>query len=77
MLPGETVSTGAKLERCEDCGERPKLQVCHSQAGYYIGYKCSCSPFSRESGYYKKREDAEKELKNHSYFRDNTDVLVR
>lgn len=41
------------------------VQVCSSAAGYYIGQLEPCGvPFSRLSGYYKKFEDAEKELKS-------------
>jgi hypothetical protein len=36
------------------CGGKPFVGVCHSNAGYYWGSKCSgCGqPFSRETGYY-------------------------
>lgn len=40
---------------CEDCGKKLKLQVCHSNAGYYIGAWCYCGSYSRESGYYSTR----------------------
>lgn len=41
------------------------VQVCSSAAGYYIGQLEPCgAPFSRLSGYYKTREDAEKELRS-------------
>ena len=58
-LPGETVATGAP-HICPDCRthiEGP--QVMMSGAGYYIGYSCNCGPYSRESGYYVTRKDAE------------------
>lgn len=51
----------------EDC-YLTGLHVCQSNAGYYIGRMCWDKegdfeePFSRESGYYRKKEDAEKEL---------------
>lgn len=46
-----------------DPAELP-IQVCSSAAGYYIGQLEPCGvPYSRLSGYYKKREDAERELK--------------
>lgn len=51
VMKGETVATGATLEACEFCGVVPQLQVCHSAAGFYVGYWC-CMPYSRESGYY-------------------------
>lgn len=48
---------------CSDCGEFLPLQVLRSFAGYYLGYFCNhCGPYSRESGYYKTYEEAEKEL---------------
>lgn len=41
------------------------VQVLSSAAGYYIGQLEPCgAPFSRLSGYYKKREDAEHELES-------------
>lgn len=39
-----------------------KFQVLTSFAGHYVGTECDCGPYSRESGYYKLREDAEKAL---------------
>jgi len=57
MMPGETVASGAQLDRCEWCHETPTLRVCRSAAGYYVGYQC-CLPFSRESGYYPTQEAA-------------------
>lgn len=68
MLPGETVSTGANITKCEFCNQFPIIGVYQSNAGYYVGYAC-CSPFSRESTYYRKREDAEKALKTGDFFR--------
>lgn len=55
-------SSGKGIKRCEDCKILMNLQVLSSNAGYYIGMQCNCGPYSRESGYYKKRTDAEKEL---------------
>jgi hypothetical protein len=41
------------------------VQVLSSAAGYYIGQLEPCgAPFSRLSGYYKKREDAESDLQS-------------
>ena len=63
MLPGETVGTNG-IE-CADCETRLALQVCHSAAGYYLGYECPKSgPYSRESDYFQNREDAENALAN-------------
>lgn len=57
VLPGETVATGAS-DTCSDCGTKMELKICHSAAGFYIGYECQCGPYSRESSYYKTREQA-------------------
>lgn len=63
MLPGECVGTDDVV--CED-GHEPitlKLSVQHSAAGYYLGFFCpQCGPYSRESDYFRKREDAEAAL---------------
>ena len=68
VLPGETVATGAS-PIC-DCGEKLEPQVCKSPAGYYVGYWCDeDGPFSRESGYYRTREEAERALKVGDYSR--------
>jgi len=50
-LPGEI--TGGKMEiTCSECGSKLQLQVCHSGAGYYLGYMCwECGPYGRETGY--------------------------
>lgn len=51
-LPGETIATGAS-KTCSECGITPNLDIYHSGGGYYIGTRCKCGPYSRESGYYK------------------------
>jgi hypothetical protein len=49
---------------CCDCGANLHLMVCHSMAGYYLGYFCGeCGPYSRESDYFEKREDAQRALR--------------
>ena len=61
-MPGEI--TGGKLEtRCSECGTMLSLSVCHSGAGYYLGYWChECmSPYGRETRYMTE-EQAEREL---------------
>jgi hypothetical protein len=68
VLPGETLATGAE-PMCSDCGVTPKLQVCRSAAGYYIGTYCSCGPYSRESDYYKTRELAQAMLEKGGFER--------
>lgn len=65
-LPGETVGTGAPGPDQDSNVVGP--QVMRSNAGYYIGYGCIDpeygweEPYSRESGYYRTREDAEQDL---------------
>ena len=60
VLPRETIGKGAD-RTCEDCGVRlvPKiLRTC----AYYIGTECECGPYSRESEYFKTKEEAQKIL---------------
>lgn len=46
-----------------DCGARLELDVQMSAAGYYLGYFCGqCGPWSRESGYFSTRKEAEESL---------------
>lgn len=61
MLPGETIHSGAS-DKCPDCDTKLVEEVLQSNAGYYIGTRCCCGPYSRESHYYKTREDAQKDL---------------
>lgn len=64
-LIGETVASGADASiACDICGSEYVIGVYMSGAGYYVGYACTgCgSPFSRESGYFPTREDAEAAL---------------
>lgn len=69
VLPGETIHTGGP-DKC-DCGTKMELRVLHSPAGYYIGTQCdtACGPWSRESGYYDTKEEAERALKAGGYER--------
>lgn len=39
-----------------------ELQVLRSAAGYYIGRMCNEGPYSRDSGYYRERKDAQMAL---------------
>lgn len=57
-LPNETDAP----DICPGCGKELKLRVLHSGAGYYIGTMCYCGPYSRESGYYENREEAQNEM---------------
>ena len=57
-LPGECVNDSQTV--CFECGVELNIQVLSSAAGYYIGFFCPhCGPYSRESGYYLSREEAE------------------
>jgi hypothetical protein len=68
-LRGETLATGAS-HVCSECNRQvSKLSVLHSAAGYYIGTTCSCGPYSRESGYYKKKSEAQFDLDNGTFGR--------
>ena len=66
-LPGETLATGAPPV-CEDCGTKFVLQVLCTN-NYYIGTQCCCGPYSRESGYYGLREEAQRDLDSGEFFR--------
>ena len=68
VLPGETIATGGP-ETCDECHKTPELQVCRSNAGYYVGTYCDCGPYSRESGYYPTHEQAESALNSGVYGR--------
>jgi hypothetical protein len=65
-LLGETGHGGSS---CPDCKEELPLQVLRSAAGYYIGTFCNCGPYSRESGYYETRKQAEQALTSHNFGR--------
>lgn len=66
-LPGETIATGA-ARTCPNCGITPKLKVCWSAAGHYIGTWCNCGPYSRESyDYYPTYETAEIALREDTW----------
>ena len=67
-LPGECVRDVATT--CVECGAHLEIQVCKSMAGYYVGFWCgACGPYSRESGYYRSYEEAEKALSTGNYGR--------
>ena len=67
-LPGEiTGNRTGQFHKCS-CGEQLPLEVLRSNAGYYIGYFCpQCGPWSRESGYFRTREEAQTELENNTF----------
>jgi hypothetical protein len=67
-LPGECVNDTKTV--CSECGNGMVIDVHKSAAGYYIGFFCSmCGPYSRESGYYRSYEEAEKALTAGTYYR--------
>jgi hypothetical protein len=72
VMPGETLATGAD-PTCDECGVTPQLRVFASNAGYYIGTRCGCGPYSRESVYYPKtlegKEQAEIDLESNNFSR--------
>lgn len=50
--------------KCLDCDCDLPLKVCQSAAGFYAGTWCdNCGPYSRESGYFRTREEAEDEVR--------------
>jgi hypothetical protein len=67
MLPGETILSGAP-ETCPDCGVFVlPFEVLESGAGFYIGTMCNDGPYSRESGYFPTREEAETALATNAW----------
>jgi len=57
-LPSECVNETQTV--CMECGKTIDLRVHCSVAGYYIGFCCpNCGPYSRESGYFHSRNEAE------------------
>jgi len=63
-LPGETLYSGVPRTSA-DCGVELVARVCRSGAGFYIGSCCRCGPYSRESGYFASRAEAEALLAAH------------
>ena len=67
MLPGEVVGKASVV--C-GCRRELKLQILRTSA-FYIGFCCPmCGPYSRESGYYKTKQEAEAALSSGSYLRE-------
>jgi hypothetical protein len=67
-LPNECVNDTQTA--CMECGTALDIQVLCSAAGYYVGFFCPhCGPYSRESGYYSSREEAEVDLSSGCYGR--------
>lgn len=61
MLPGETIFSGAP-ETCSHCIRRVRLEVMRT-SGWYVGTQCFCGPYTRETGYYGTKEEAQAALK--------------
>ena len=67
-LSGECVNSSKTT--CHECGTELSIDIQKSAAGYYVGFWCeNCGPYSRESGYYRSYEEAEKALSTGSYGR--------
>jgi RNase P subunit RPR2 len=47
---------------CQDCKTVLVPKVMASAAGWYVGTSCKCGPYSRESIYYKTKEEVERLL---------------
>ena len=67
-IQGETIALGAP-STCPDCATKLEPRVCQSAGGYYVGTRCSCGPYSRESGYYRTQAEASAALAERSYHR--------
>ena len=66
--PGECVNDVRTA--CFNCGTELAVKVCVSAAGHYMGFFCpNCGPYSRESGYFPTREEAERALHTGNYGR--------
>ena len=67
-LQNGTPAQRATTKECKDCNTTMSLRVCRSAAGHYIGYECSCGPYSRESmDYYPTNDAAREELEAGTY----------
>ncbi len=76
MIPGDTIASG-RPNVCS--GDRPYWvhepypltnQVLSTPAGYYVGTLCQyCGPYSRESGYYRSRDEAQQALDSGAFER--------
>ena len=55
---------------CCRCQARLNVGIQRSAAGFYVGFFCPhCGPYSRESGYFRTREEAELALHTGNYGR--------
>lgn len=51
MLDGETIAKGAS-QTCQTCGKDVEFGVFNT-VYWYIGTKCDCGPYSRDTFYFK------------------------
>jgi hypothetical protein len=65
---GETLASGAP-KTCPDCGITVSPEVLSSAAGHYVGTRCNCGPYTRESGYYVYAQNAQDALDAGTYRR--------
>ena len=66
VMQGETLATGAP-DFCKSCQKFVSLSVMQSGAGWYIGSFCDCGPYSRESGYYATKREADSDFEDGSW----------
>ena len=59
----------SELNYCDECKCDLLPEVLRSAAGYYIGTRCDCGPYSRESDYYPTPEAAQSDLDKGTYSR--------
>ena len=58
---GDTIRLGAP-SKCPDCGMEVQIKVMVSIYGWYVGTRCKCGPYTRESYYYSSKKDAQRAL---------------
>ena len=61
MFPGETIMSGANKGQFDKFGVS-ELKVMKSPAGYYLGTSKENIPYTRESGYFLTKDQAEEAL---------------
>ncbi len=60
MIPGETILSGGE-SACPDCKTVFEFEVMKTCA-WFVGTQCKCGANSRETDYFKTKEEAEKVL---------------
>lgn len=56
-----------RVKTCRECGTTFTPEVLSSSGGFYVGTRCKCGPFSRESEYYETPVQAQEELEGGDY----------